>query len=391
MTKKKPATTPTGDRIQLSVFAVAIHGGNILPEGERGPLDTDEDTTNPLYDERLRTVKMTPEWVQSFEDHGVKQDVEITYVGDRPFLVDGRERIRGARLASRKLNKQLPVWCRVVTLTGAELLLEGLLLNMHHADTVPVKISKTKRALAMGLSEERIAPAMGVTPATIKTWMTWDKRAIEPVKSAVMDGRISSTTGFDIGRMKKEDQEPALNAVLALGKKKKAPGAYHVGDGEEGEGDGPTAREGSRTADAAAIANALGKRPVVAGKKGLKALLRAIKEIKLPKNADDRDIGWWAGCEDMLELLLGVVPGSNDGKRLDALVNAGEISDSTPEADEEEVPEVEAPPPVVEAPKAKRAKKAPPEAMPPPVEEAKPETVRQRQVREANEKKASKK
>ncbi len=166
MAKKKTETTPTGDRIQLSVFDVAIMGGKLLPEAEQGPLDTEDDPTSPLHDIRLQTVKMTDAWVNSFVTHGVMQDVEVVYLtdGKTPFVVDGRERIRGARLASRQTGKQLGVWCRVVKLAGTDLFLRGLLANMHHADSVPTKIAKAKQAIAGGLTEDQFAPAMGVTP-----------------------------------------------------------------------------------------------------------------------------------------------------------------------------------------------------------------------------------
>lgn len=391
MAKKKTETAPTGDRIQLSVFAVAIAGGKVLPGGEQGPLDTDEDPTNPLFDERLKSVSMSPEWVQSFIDHGVMTDIEVTYVGGVATVVDGRERIRGARLASRQLNKQLAVWCKVVTLTGNDLLLRGLLLNLHHADPVPVKIAKAKRATEAGLTEEQIAPAMGVTPATIKVWMTWDKRAIQEVKDAVMDGRISAVTGFDIGRLKKDDQLPALQAVLAIGKRKKATPSGDEGAGGEEDGDGGAqTRDGSRTAEQRAIRKATGQRPVVAGKKGMKALLRVIQEFKLPKKADERLIGAVAGFEELLQLLLGIASPSEEGKMLDAFVAATQMTQpppSTPTAEDEdeEVPEGTPPP----APKkAKKQASPPPAPEPAPVEPPK-ETVRQRAIREAAEKKAA--
>ncbi len=219
---------------------------------------------------------------------------------------------------------------------------------------------------------------MGVTPETIKVWMAFDKKAIDTVKAAVNKGEISAVTGFKIARLKTADQQPALDAVMAIGKKRATVTVVEDDDEDEGS-DNVSRRSGSTSAEESAINTALGKRPLVAGKKGLKRLLRGVKEIKLPKNADDREVGWWAGVEDCLELLLGVHPGSEDGKRLDALVGA----DSTPEEVEEE------PAPEPKAPKAKKAK-ASPETLAPPVEEPKKETVRQRQIREAAEAKAKK-
>lgn len=343
--------------VQLSVNEVGIVGGaDALPEAERGPLDTKTDKSHPLYDERLKKVKMTPEWVANIDANGIINAVEVVYLNPEtgandpkgvPYMVDGRERIRGGRLVAKKHGKDVLVWCRVTVLDAKGMLKHMNAGNVRHDDSTSVRIAKAKRMLASGIPEAEVAVDFGIKLPTLQVWMQYDKTAIKAVKEAVDKGLIPAVTGFDIARSgNAEVQEEALKAVLALSKRGKKPAKDSDGDdGDDDDNDTPDKpqRTGQSHAAKRAIARAKGERPHVLDKRTLKKLLKAVRAHKLPAKVDDRTAGYWAATEDVLCFILGADP-SKEIETLDAMLvaidaelcgNAPEPTKSTPEPDTE--------------------------------------------------------
>lgn len=329
MAKEKP------EFIRLSVYEVAILGGkDALPENEQGPLDLNSVKEHPLYDERLKKIKISPEWIDNLAHNGIKVAPEVAYLNAEtlkpdpkgvPVIVDGRERIRGGRLASKRDGKDLTSWFKVVTLDEKELLGDMISLNIHHEDSTSTKIAKAKRYLELHKDDSealgKVARAFGVKVATINMWLAYDKTAIPAVKKAVDSGKIPAVTGFDIARSgNAEVQETALAAVLALGTK----------DTETG------ARAGQAGKAKRAIAEATGKGAAILDKKTIKKIIALVADVQLPKGAKDEERGWWGGVQDALEFIVGVPMKelSEDAKKLAKLVkqlDSEKPSDSTPQ------------------------------------------------------------
>lgn len=369
--------------VQLSVYEVGIVGGaDALPEAERGPLDTPTDKSHPLYDERLKKVKMTPEWVANIDANGILNAIEVVYLDKdgrndpkgAPFAVDGRERIRGGRLVAKKHGKDVLVWCRVVALDAKQMLKHMNAGNVRHDDSTSVRIAKAKRMVASGIPEAEVAVDFGIKLPTLHVWMQYDKTAIKAVKEAVDKGLIPAVTGFDIARSgNAEVQEQALAAVLKLqprgGKKAGDGDSDGDGGGSDGGGGDTPQRTGQSHAAKRAIARAAGERPHVLDKRSLKKLLAAVRKHELPKKVDDRTAGWWAGLEDALCFILGADP-SDDIKPVDDMLRAidegltrGETptptTSSTPDTESEdadiEVDDEDKPEPEKAPAKAKKA------------------------------------
>ncbi len=329
MAKEKP------EFIRLSVYEVAILGGkDTLPENEQGPLDLATSKEHPLYDERLKKIKITPEWVDNIAHNGIKVAPEVAYLNAEtlkpdpkgvPVIVDGRERVRGGRLASKRDGKDLTSWFKVVTLDEKQLMGDMISLNIHHEDSTSTKIAKAKRYLDLHKDDanalETVARAFSVKVATINMWLAYDKTAIPAVKKAVDSGKIPAVTGFDIARSgNAEVQEAALEAVLALGSK----------DTETG------ARTGQAGKAKRAIAEATGKGAAILDKKTIKKIIALVADVQLPKTAKDEERGWWGGVQDALEFIVGVPMKelSEDAKKLAKLVkqlDSEKPKDSTPE------------------------------------------------------------
>lgn len=363
--------------VRLSVTEVAIFGGkDSLPEAERGPLDTVTDKSHPLYDIRLKKVKMTPEWVSNIRTHGILTPIEVAYLDPTsyandpkgvPFVIDGRERIRGGRLASKAEGSELTVLCKVVQLDAKQMLRHMNAGNVRHDDSTSTRIAKAIRSIAGGIAPEEVAVDFGIKLPTLNVWLQYEKTAIKAVKEAVDKGLIPAVTGFDIARSgNAEVQEKALEAVLKLqprgnGKKAgdSAGGGDGGGDGGDGSGGGAQ-RTGQSHAAKRAIARAAGERPSVLDKRSLKKLLAAVRKHKLHPNADERTQGYWAAAEDMLCFVLGADPSKEIApiddmlKAIDEELMKGDAMDtsSTPDAKSDEDKDDDVPEdPKPEAPK----------------------------------------
>lgn len=361
----------TPEFIKLSVLAIALMGGkDTLPIDEQGPLDTPTNKEHPLYDERLKKIKMSPEWVDNIAVNGIKEAIEVVFLnadgtvpdkGDKgtvPFAVNGRQRVRGGRLAGKKGDKVMETWCKVATLDDAGMMNDMITLNVHHEDSTSVKIAKAKRYLDMfeGETEEQkatalanVARAFSVKPATINMWLLYDKTAIAAVKSAVNSGKIPAVTGMDIARSgNAEVQQKALDAVLALGTKANT-----------------NERSGQAAKAKRAIANAQGKSGGLLDKKSLKRFLTYVESVDLPKGTNAATQAWWEGIEAMCIAALGldgvdtrlaelIAKMDSEPATTEAIVEVKDEPTPTPKAKKGKP--VEVPVTVTEAPKAKKGK-----------------------------------
>jgi ParB family chromosome partitioning protein len=291
-----------GSTYAFNPFDLAIQGGkDTLSADERGPLDTDTDKSHPLYDERLKTVKLTPEWVSNINTFGVKEVVEVVKIGDKgiPFLVNGRTRVRAARVATKQREKEgLPpvmVEAKLTRLDDVGMLRDMISLNIHFEDSTATKIAKLKRLMERGVSVDDCANVFGIRVATAKAWLAYDDTAIPAVKKAVNAGKIPSTTGMDIARLPSDKQESALDRVMALSK-----------DPDKAPKRGGNAAKAKR-----AIAEAAGKNPGISDRKTMKRFLTAVENLKpgtpglLPKGASADVEAWWDGVEAAVAFVLG--------------------------------------------------------------------------------------
>jgi ParB family chromosome partitioning protein len=301
-----------------SPIEIAIAGGaDALPVAERGPLDTPTDKASPLYDERLKSVKMSAEWVENIKTRGVREMPSVVLLEGVPFLVNGRQRVRAARLANKALasegKPELKVSVKVVELDEAGMLADMISLNIHHDDSPTVKIAKLKRLMERGSTAEEAAVLFATRPATINAWLRYDASAIPEVKKAVAQNKIPQSTGADIARLPEEKQQKALDAVLKVAV---------PSNGQR------TERKGQASKAKRAIATSVGKSGGISEKKTLRAFLAAVENVEHPKKTTDATMMWWCGVESALGFVLG-----NDGAD-PKLVKIMEGLDGAPEAED---------------------------------------------------------
>ncbi len=304
-------TTETGQRSTMYLFDpmdIAIIGGLDLPEAERGPLDTATDKANALYDERLK-LKLTPEWIANIEAFGVKETINVAKLAGVLYVVNGRQRLRAARVANAARTAKgvppLKVPCLLTRTDDVGLLREMVVTNLHQEDSTATKIAKLKRLLDRGVSVEDAATIFAVKPGTAKAWLAYDDNAVAAVKSAVNAGKVPSTTGADLARLPTDKQEGALEAILHTATKESSTAPKRGGK----------ASKARRIIKSTANPN---QSPGIADKKTLKSFLEAVESTAHSANASDKTLAWWSGVESALQLVLGI-----DGadKRLVEILN----------------------------------------------------------------------
>jgi hypothetical protein len=292
-----------------------VGGAGVLKDDEAADIDTAEDVTHPLYDERVR-LKLDPAMVLNVEAFGVIKPVVIARLDGVDCAVDGRRRIRSARVVNalrkaRGEKDKVMVPCVVrrtdqAGLTGAMISANGFSV----ADDPATKIAKMKRHLERTSGDTaQAAVACGVPESTIKSWIAYDEKATPAVKKAVDSGKIDITGGVLLARKDPEAQAAALDDAIAAGAVAKPR------KGQEGK------------ASVAAVRKAIKKRGgteayEAPGKAELRKLLAFIAAEDHSKSSDKMK-AWADGVEDALRLVVGPEEGQKVSEKIAArLANA---------------------------------------------------------------------
>lgn len=208
------------------------------------------DKEDPLYDPRVE-LPVEESMVLNIMHQGVIQNIQAVRRGDKYVVVTGRQRVKSAIEANKRLKKQGKETIRVpvVLSRGNESDQFGVLISeneLRQNDSPIAKAEKCKKFLDMGRTEAEAAIVFGVTPQTIKNWMKIVSLCAF-VKKAVDRDMISATAAAKLAELEPAEQKEAAEELIQAAEK------------------------------------AGKKRPTVgkaAGKAGKKASLRPKKEIK---------------------------------------------------------------------------------------------------------------
>jgi ParB family chromosome partitioning protein len=268
---------------------LCIIGGRAMPEAEQGPLDTGHGRgEHELWDARILDA-MTPEEVANIDAYGVMEPIIIAKANGVPTVVDGRGRVRRARLANKlraaRGEPPITIDCKVLRSSGNRLLGAMISLNeVRRADTIEVKIEKLQQLLDRGVSVEDAATIFGAKVETVKGWLAYGDNATDDLKQAVATGELSSTAAAEVARVKDPvKQKAALDKLKAAPKKT-------VGE--------------ARKAVAATTRTAAGDGVGLTGKREQRALLNEVAAMK-PSEVGKGDDGFWDGVEAALVLVTG--------------------------------------------------------------------------------------
>lgn len=287
-----------------------VGGAGVLPDEQSGELDTSEDKGHPLYDPRLRD-ELTEPFVRNIDHNGVTVPVVIVKLGDLACVVDGRQRVRAARVANRRRTLRgeppLKVPCVIKRTKDNQSLLSQMIgLNENRHDDDPrAKLDKLRRLMDSGVTDpEQLGEVFGVSAGVIEQWLRFDDLAIERVQQAVNEGKLAMRAGMEISRLRDPaKQAAALDAVLA------SP---------------PKTGQIRRAREAAKLLQKPTSHVGVADKRTQRALLQLAKRKEHAKGTSKEALAWWQGVEDALTLIVGGDDTPDD--RLLALLGEASVS-----------------------------------------------------------------
>jgi ParB family chromosome partitioning protein len=220
---------------------------------------------HPLYDERIK-LPIDDGLVRNIMMNGVIEPIVITKLQGQPVVVDGRQRVRCAAEANKRLlaEGKEPVRVTAVVRKDQDINLFGVSIsaNENRQDDAPLgRARKCARYLAMGHTEQEAAVVFGVSKTCITGWMKMLSCSTEVIK-AVEKGIISASAATELSGLDHEEQNSALATLLE--------------DGSGGEGGNGTS---ARRPSVRAAARKAGKE---------RAKLRSRKEIKARIEEENR-------------------------------------------------------------------------------------------------------
>jgi ParB family chromosome partitioning protein len=179
------------------------------------------DASHPLYDARV-TREVQPELVSAVAEFGVLKPVIVSkedVTGDY-LVVDGRQRVRAARLANEKRAEKGadPIEVPFIVREGdvASLLAVAAAANVNMEETMLDRALRVDHMIKQGMKRSAIATSFGVSEMAISNWLKLLK-VDNQVLSALAQGAIGATTALKFAALPADKQVSALHeAVPAL-------------------------------------------------------------------------------------------------------------------------------------------------------------------------------
>lgn len=200
---------------KTAVDASRTNAWNIEPER----LVLIADPAHPLYDPRVH-LPLDESMVLNIMYHGVIEPVVICKDGDNLVVVDGRQRVKNAVEANRRLRAEgkLPLLVTCMIRKGDDANLFGVMVStneLRREDTPLGRAEKLQRFMVMGRSEAEAAVVFGVSRQTIANW----KALLDldsAVKEAVENGVIGATVAAQVfAPLSREEQRKHLAEMTA--------------------------------------------------------------------------------------------------------------------------------------------------------------------------------
>jgi ParB-like chromosome segregation protein Spo0J len=210
---------------------------------------------------------------------------------DVAVVVDGRHRVRAARIVNRRRKARgeapLSIECKIVRGTESSLAETSSLANaVRFDDDVETQIEKLKRHMDRGLSLDHCARMLGKSVVTLKGWLAYEDGAVVEVKKAVEGGRLSQSAASHIAKLAPDEQRKALDAALSL------PAGAKL------------TRKAAKTAAKRASKPESNSIETLSIRETRK-LLTAVSEKKHPSNTSEKTFAFWQGVESALSLVVG--------------------------------------------------------------------------------------
>jgi len=225
-----------------------------------GDLVVVTDKAHPLYDPRA-SLPLNESMIKDIMFRGIIEPVIVSREGDKYMVVAGRQRVRCALEANKRLKEmgREPIKVVCVLRRGNESDLFGVSIseNENRLDDTPLgRAAKCQRYLSLGRSEEEAAITFGVSITCIKQWLKM-LECCPQVRKAVENNVISASAAAVLSDLPAEEQVKALEAATEESK-----------------------QNGTKKPTARTVAKAAGKKST--HMKSRKEILKRLEEPKLP-------------------------------------------------------------------------------------------------------------
>lgn len=172
---------------------------------------------DPLYDSRVE-LPVEESMVLNIMSKGILQNIRVAKRGEKRVVVTGRQRVKAAIEANKRLKREGKETVRVpvVLATGDESDQFGVMISeneLRQGDSPIAKAEKCKRYLDMGRTSQEAAVTFGVTVQTIKNWMEIVGLSAA-AKKAVDTGMISATAAAKLAGLSPAEQKDAVEELV---------------------------------------------------------------------------------------------------------------------------------------------------------------------------------
>jgi ParB family chromosome partitioning protein len=177
------------------------------------------DETSDLYDDRVH-LEPTAAFVANLEHYGVLEPILVrknTATG-KTEVVDGRQRVKGLRVANKNLKKrgEEPWRISAVVKRSDAATAIGMMIstNEQRRDDSPLnRAKKAARMLERGKTEPEVANALGCSSASVKNLIALlDAPAV--VRSAVENEKITVSEGYKLAKLDASEARKKVEALI---------------------------------------------------------------------------------------------------------------------------------------------------------------------------------
>lgn len=183
------------------------------------------DEKSPLYDERVE-LQVDEALVLNimFAPDGVPQGVLEPGLGARNpetgkvEVIDGRQRVKAAREANKRLRKQglEPIRMPLLIQRANAHRAMGMLIsaNEHRQNDTPLgRAKKAQRYMDLGRDESEVATLLGISVASVKNLLSL-LDAPAAVRSAVEAGKITVSEGYKLAKLEPAEAREKVSELL---------------------------------------------------------------------------------------------------------------------------------------------------------------------------------
>jgi ParB family chromosome partitioning protein len=177
-----------------------------------------EEEGSPLYDERA-LWDPSEAMVRNIMVYGIQQPVIVRIEAGEYYVVDGRQRVKAARVAAQRQEAAGEHMVKVpcITVIGEDARVSGIMVSTNELrkdDDMLGKARKAARLLDLTGDKDTVALAFGVSSKTIDNYLKLLQASPE-VHAAVADGVLSASVAIDLAGKSRSEQLSTLEKVTA--------------------------------------------------------------------------------------------------------------------------------------------------------------------------------